>query len=204
MDNTKSKKNMEAKKSTDTGAKKSPDTNTKKAAKKKQEEVPQNVRLGDGVADAAKAAANRRGQDIAERAVDFVFDYIEEKAGDIPDAIKNLLKKPETRKEISTLWSKHLYEQGVIPKGYVGLSDDLILQNYKQDGYQMGLHVGYLNALADMADRNMPRDVIIEMYKGIGSKVGRRYIWESRELCDQLRGKIKDYLDTSESEETDD
>ena len=120
-----------------------------------------NVHLGDGVLDAAKADVNSRTKDLVKVAINTFFDYLEEKAKEFPEIIGQLRNSPETEQEIAALWSEHLFERGLVPKGYNGLPDNLLISNFRQDGYLSGLYVGYILAMMALVDNDAPQDVIL-------------------------------------------
>ena len=59
------------------------------------------------------------------------------------------------------MWSDDLYAQGLIPSGYTGLSDELLIHNAHQEGYQDGLFAGYALALTAMVDADVPKETIL-------------------------------------------
>ena len=162
-------------------AKKSPTQNT----------PPKDVRLGEGVADAAKAKANEKMQGIASMAVDMLFDYIEGKVKEIPDAIKHLLSDPKTKTEVAALWSEQLYAQGIIPKGYAGLPDKLLIHNFHQDGYLSGLYAGMAIAMMSLVDNNAPEELAIAVRDDMLQNM----------LCHSYEECREDFLDKYEGEE---
>ena len=152
---------------------------------------PKDVRLGEGVADAAKARANEKMQDIASMAVDMLFDYLKGKVKEIPDAIKNLLADPKTKNEVAALWSEHLYTQGVIPKGYAGLPDELLIHNFHQDGYLSGLYAGMAIAMMSLVDNGAPEELAIAVRDDMLPNM----------LCHSYEDCREDFLDKYEGEE---
>ena len=119
-----------------------------------------NAHFGDGVFDEAKAVVNNRGKGLIKVTIDTVFDYLEDKAEDLPKIIEQLRNNPETEREIAALWSDHLVEKGLVPKGYNGLPDNLLISNFNQEGYLAGLYIGYILAMMALADNNAPKDLI--------------------------------------------
>lgn len=120
-----------------------------------------NIRFGDGLLDEAKKAANNRAKGTIDILVDILFDYIDNKAKDLPQTIKQLFNNPNAKQEITTLWSEHLYKDGLVPQGYSGLPDNLLISNFHQTGYLDGLYVGYILAMMGLADNNVSQDKII-------------------------------------------
>lgn len=123
--------------------------------------MSENVRLGDGVVDEAKAEANNRIKELVKMSVNMFFDYLESQMKDLPDTIKRLRNNPELEQKVETLWSEQLFEEGLIPKGYSGLPDKLLIDNLHQTGYLDGLYVGYALAMMAMVDNNADEDLIL-------------------------------------------
>ena len=170
-------------------------SNTKKTGTKKNVSTannqPKDVRLGEGVIDVTKARANEKMQDIASMAVDMLFDYLKGKVKEIPDAIKNLLADPKTKKEVIALWSEQLYEQGVIPKEYTGLLDELLIHNFKQDGYMSGLYAGMAIAMMSLVDNGVPKELAIAVRDDMLSNM----------VCHTYEECMEDFIDRYEGEE---
>ena len=122
-----------------------------------------NVHFGDGVIDEAKADVNNRVKGLIKIAIDAVFDYLEGKVEELPEKIKQLRNSPETEREIAALWSGHLFEQGLVPKGYKGLPDDLLISNFHQEGYLDGLYIGYILAMMALAESDIPKEAILSV-----------------------------------------
>ena len=123
--------------------------------------MSENVRLGDGVVDEAKAEANNRIKELVKMSVNMFFDYLESQMKDLPDTIKRLRNNPELEQKVETLWSEQLFEEGLIPKGYSGLPDELLIENLHQTGYLDGLYVGYALAMMAMVDNNADENLIL-------------------------------------------
>jgi hypothetical protein len=120
-----------------------------------------NVDFGDGVLDEAKADVNNRAKGLVKIAIDVVFDYLESKVKDLPEIIKRLRNSPEIEQKTATLWSKHLFEEGLVPKGFNGLPDNLLISNFHQKGYLDGLYAGYVLAMMALADSGASKDIIL-------------------------------------------
>ena len=156
-----------------------------------QKTPPKDVRLGEGVADVAKAKANEKMQGIASDLVDMLFEYIEGKVKEIPDAIKNLLSDPKTKTEVVTLWSEQLYAQGIIPKGYAGLSDKMLIHNFHQDGYLSGPYAGMAIAMMSLVDNGAPEELAIAVRDDMLPNM----------LCHTYEDCREDFLDKYEGDE---
>ena len=123
--------------------------------------MSENVRLGDGVVDEAKAEANNRIKELVKMSVNMFFDYLESQMKDLPDTIKRLRNNPELEQKVETLWSEQLFEEGLVPKGYSGLPDKLLVANLHQDGYLGGMYVGYILAMMALVDNGASKDTIL-------------------------------------------
>lgn len=129
-----------------------------------------NVHLGDGVHNEAISEANRKMQILVKTVIDAFFDYLEGKAKELPellDKIPQIIEKirnnPEVVEQITTLWSEKLYEKGLIPVGYSGLPDELLIHNFHQDGYLEGMYVGYILSMMALVDNEVSKDLILSI-----------------------------------------
>ena len=120
-----------------------------------------NVKLGDGIRDAAKTDINDRMTIIVRVLIKMVFDYLDQKVEKLPETVKQLRDNPKTTQEIIKMWSNDLYAQGLIPSGYTGLPDELLIHNFHQEGYLDGLFAGYALALTAMVDADVPKETIL-------------------------------------------
>lgn len=123
--------------------------------------MSENVRLGDGVIDEAKAEINTRMQNLAKQTINMFFDYLGDHVNELPDAIKRLHSNQEIEQKVEELWSEQLFEEGLVPKGYSGLPDKLLVANLHQTGYLDGLYVGYILAMMALVDNGTPNDTIL-------------------------------------------
>ena len=123
--------------------------------------MSENVRLGDGIADEAKTEFNNRAGELVKVAINMVFDYLENHVNDLPDAVRRLRNNKEIEQKVEALWSEKLFEEGLVPKGYSGLSDKLLIDNLHQTGYLDGLYVGYALAMMAMVDNNADEELIL-------------------------------------------
>ncbi|NLK26799.1 MAG: hypothetical protein GX306_00425 [Clostridiales bacterium] len=105
-------------------------------------ENKKDVRLGDGVADNVKIAANQAAIDIAKELINVFTDFAKEIAKDAPGKISEWLNSKKTQNELVELWSNKLFQDGLIPKGYAGLPGELLIANFHQEGYLDGMYAG--------------------------------------------------------------
>lgn len=116
------------------------------------------VKLGDGVADGLKNEANQEILSIGKMLIGVLSKYVKDKVQNID--LEKLLSKKDTD-ELISLWSSQLTEKGVLPKGYAGLPDNLLIDNLHQDGYLEGIYVGYALAIMSLVDNNAPEELIL-------------------------------------------
>ena len=53
------------------------------------------------------------------------------------------------------------FKEGLVPKGYSGLPDKLLVANLHQDGYLNGMYVGYILAMMALVDNGASKDTIL-------------------------------------------
>jgi len=150
------------------------------------------VGLGDGVLDTAKTQANDRLGELAKIAINLVFDYLDEKVKNLPETIKRLRNDPETEKELISQWSEHLYENTLIPQSYKGLSDELLIHNFRQEGYLDGLFAGHVITMESLVDNNISSDMCVAITKSVlPNLIGHSYEdrGEYKEKYDELRNQ---------------
>lgn len=123
--------------------------------------MDKNTHLRDELLNEVKSDANDRLKGSAKILIDLIFDCLDSKIKNLPQAIKQLRNNPKFEKEIVALWSEHLYKDGLVPQGYSGLPDNLLISNFHQDGYLSGLYVGYILAMMGLADNNVSKDTIV-------------------------------------------
>lgn len=120
-----------------------------------------NIHLGDGVRDEVIADVNEQLKGIAKRTIEIFFSFLEEKVKVLPEKIKKLRNNPEIEKRMITMWSEYLFNKGLIPSGYRGLPDHLLISNFRQEGYIDGLYVGYILAMMALVDINASSDIVL-------------------------------------------
>ncbi|WP_251392765.1 hypothetical protein [Mediterraneibacter agrestimuris] len=154
-----------------------------------------NIHFGDGVLDEAKADVNSRTKGLIKIAIDTVFDYLEGKAKDIPETIEQLRNSPETEQRIAALWSEHLFEEDLVPKGYNGLTDNLLISNFHQEGYLDGLYVGYVLAMMALTDNDAPKDITLAARDYIRPNLIRCHYDEKDEIINQYQNEKYRWID---------
>ena len=118
------------------------------------------VKLGDELADGLKNEVNQELLNIGKQFIGILFKYIKEKVQDID--LETLLSKKD-KDELVSLWSSQLAEKELLPKGYAGLPDNLLIDNLHQDGYLDGLYTGYALAMMALVDNNASKELIISV-----------------------------------------
>ncbi len=145
------------------------------------------VRLGDGILDAAKTDINNRIEAVAKNLVSMFFDYLDQKVKDLPETIRQHKNNPETTQKIAKMWSEELFSHGLIPRGYAGLSDELLIHNFRQEGYLDGLYAGYALALTAMADKGVQEEIIIAVRDALRPNLFGHSYEERAEFIDLLK-----------------
>lgn len=115
----------------------------------------------DKMCNEAKTDISNRSTKLIKVVIDLVFDFLEEKIKDLPETIKQLRNNPETEQKIAALWSEYLCKEGLVPAGYNGLPDNLLISNLHQEGYLDGLYIGYILSMMALSENNVPNDIII-------------------------------------------
>lgn len=157
---------------------------------------PKDVHFGDGVLDAAKGTINERMQELISSLINCFFDYVESKGKNLPETIKSFLANPETKQEVANLWSYHLYEQGVIPRGYSGLPDELLIHNFHQDGYIDGMVAGYLITMMALAENGVEKKILLDSKKDILPRFLGKSYEDRKSLCDGLNEEMRKWAET--------
>lgn len=145
------------------------------------------VRLGDGVLEEAKSVVNARLTDLVGELLNVAFDKLKEKATELPSSIEKALSNPKTKQEIVAQYSERLAKEGLIPSGYVGLPDDLLIHNFHQEGYIDGLFVGYKLALKAMVDGNVPEEMVLTVRDSLRPFLVGQLYEDRKKLLDMCR-----------------
>ena len=92
--------------------------------------------------------------------------------------------------EIEKLWSEYLFEEGIVSKGYGGLSDKLLVSNFKQDGYLTGIYVGYVMAMMALADNGATKEMICTVRDYMRPNLIGNHYDNSNEFIDRYKESI--------------
>ena len=134
------------------------------------------VHLGDGVLDEAKTDINDRAKDI-------------------PEAIEQIRNNPKAEQEISALWSEHLFKEGLVPKGYNGLPDEILISNLHQTGYLDGMYVGYVLAMMALVDNDVSEDIILAIRDYIRPNLLGHHYNNRDEFISQYKSEKYNWID---------
>ncbi len=154
-----------------------------------------NVYFGDEMLDEAKADVNIRGKELVKIVIDAVFDYFEGKVKDLPETINQLRNSTEIEQKTAALWSEHLFEEGLVPKGYNGLPNNLLISNFHQEGYLAGLYAGYVLAMMALADNDAPKDIILAARDYIRPNLMRHRYDDRDEFIGQYKDEKYSWID---------
>ena len=141
----------------------------------------------DELFDEARKDITDRAKELVKSLIYVIFDYAERKVKDIPQVIEQIRNNPKVEQEITALWSEHLFKEGLVPKGYNGLSDDMLISNFHQEGYLSGLYIGYILAMMALVDNDISKDKIISIRDYIRPYLLRNYYKNSDEFVFQYK-----------------
>lgn len=150
------------------------------------------VRLGEGVADSLKHQTNHELTVFGTELIKKVFAFMQEKVENIDF---NQLFSKDDEAEILSSWSAQLVEKGLVPKGYLGLSDELLLENTKQEGYLAGLYAGYALALMSLADNNAPKDLLLAVRDDMRPNLMGHYCKDIDEFIGPFKSEKYEWID---------
>ena len=128
------------------------------------------------------------------------FEYIKDKIKDIPKEIEKLLSNADAQEEIVLLWSNQLCEKGLIPKGYNGLSDELLIANLHQTGYLDGLYAGYVLAMMALVDNDAEKELIISVRDDIRPNLIGHHYSERDEFYKRYKDETYSWVEAMERE----
>lgn len=161
------------------------------------------VKLGDGVADKIKDNINENMSETLTMLSNIAFNYLKDKIKDIPQGIERILSSDEAQKEILTLWSNQLCERGIIPNGYNGLPDELLIANFRQEGYLDGLYAGYALAMMALVDNNAEKELIISVRDDICPNLIGHHYNDRDEFYKRYKGETYSWIERAKKEITD-
>lgn len=155
------------------------------------EENKNQVHLGDNVSNEVKSVVNDELREILKDLVRVFSKKIKDKIPELPNQletkIKELADRSEVLDEIAVEWSKELYEKGLVPKGYSGLPDELLIANFHQDGYLEGLYAGYVIAMMSLVNNNAEENLIVSVRDDIRSNLFGHHYDNRNEFYDKYK-----------------
>lgn len=122
---------------------------------------------------------------------------MEDKIKDLPNSIKRLRNNPEIEQRVAALWSKQLFEEGLVPKTYSGLSDKLLVSNLRQEGYVDGMYIGYVLAMMALVDNNIAEDKILAVRDYIRPNLIRHHFDDRDEFIAQYENERYSWVEKS-------
>ncbi len=147
------------------------------------------VRLGDGIANNVKTMANEAMTDITKDLIGIFTEFAKEKIKEAPDKMYGWLNSKNTQDELVALWSSKLAQEGLVPKGYAGLSEKLLIANMHQDGYMAGLYVGYILAMMGLVDNVTDEELILSVRDYIRPNLIGHHYDDKEQFCSKYRDK---------------
>ena len=85
----------------------------------------------------------------------------------------------------------------LIPKGYKGLPDNLLISNFRQEGYSDGLYVGYALAMMALADNNVSKDIIFSARDYIRPNLIGHHYNDQDEFISQYKSEKYSWIDSA-------
>lgn len=163
------------------------------------------VHFGENVANEVKSVVNDEMKDILKIVVKAFSKKIKDKIPELPDKIEEKIKemasKPDIVDEIAVEWSKELHERGLIPKGYNGLPDELLIANFRQEGYLDGLYAGYALAMMALVDNNAEKELIISVRDDIRPNLIGHHYNDRDEFYKRYKGETYSWVETIEKKQ---
>ena len=156
------------------------------------------VKLGDGVADGLKSEANQELLNIGKILIGTLSKYVKDKVQNID--LEKLLSKKDTDKLIS-LWSSQLSEKGLLPQGYAGLPDNLLIDNLHQEGYLAGLYTGYALALMSLVDNNASRELILSVSDDVRPNLMGHHYNDREKLHLRYKDEVYSWVEKSRKDD---
>ncbi|MBU9725515.1 hypothetical protein [Diplocloster modestus] len=158
------------------------------------------VHLGENVADDVKLAVNEEMKAIMKMVITTFSQSLKAKIPELPEKIekkiKEIVDKPETVDEIAEVWSRELYKKGLVPKGYNGLPDELLIANFHQDGYLDGLYAGYVLAMMALVDNEAEKELILSVRDDIRPNLVGHHYDNRDEFYKRFKGETYSWIES--------
>lgn len=155
------------------------------------------VRLGDGVKDKVIDNINENVSDVFDLLLNSFFSYVKDKIPSAVQSIEKIFSNPEMKKDITTLWSKQLFEKGIIPKGYNGLPEELLIANLHQDGYLEGLFSGYVLSMMALVDNGAENELILSVRASVRPDLIGHHYDDREELYKKYNEETYNWIESS-------
>lgn len=153
------------------------------------------VKLGDGVVDDIKLTANQETSEIGKMLVKVFSDFLKKKIQGIN--FDELFSK-RNQEELVKLWSVQLAENGLIAKGYGGLSEELLIDNLHQDGYLDGMYVGYVLSMMALVDNEASKELILSVRDSVRPNLFGNHYNDKDELISNFKDEKYSWINSSE------
>lgn len=157
------------------------------------------VRVGDGVADDLKRNVNQELSDMGKLLIGVISKFAKEKIQGIN--LDELFSK-KNEDDLLNLWSNQLAEKGLIPKGYVGLPEELLIDNLHQTGYLEGMYVGYVVAMMSLVDNNAPKELILSVRDDIRPNLIGHHYNDREEFYEHYKKEKYSWINSSSKKDT--
>lgn len=162
------------------------------------------VHLGESVANDVKLAINDEIKEILKILVKSFSQKIKNKIPELPDKIemkiKEMADKTDIVNEIVAELSQELYRKGLVPKGYSGLPDELLIANFHQDGYLSGLYTGYVLAMMSLVDNKADSELILSVRNALRPNLIGHHYDDRDEFYKKYKGETYSWVETLKRE----
>ncbi|MGO5086117.1 hypothetical protein ACTQ3U_02240 [Oscillospiraceae bacterium LCP25S3_F9] len=152
----------------------------------------------------AKLVAKDEIKDIVSLLIKVFSQKIKDKIPELPDKIemkiKEMTDKPEIVDEIVAEWSQELYKKGLVPKGYSGLTDELLIANFHQDGYLDGLYAGYVLAMMSLVDNKADEELILSVRDDIRPNLIGHHYNDRGEFYEKYKNETYSWIESTDKE----
>ncbi len=155
------------------------------------------VKLGEGVANDIKLAANQECSEIGKEFIKVISDFFKDKIRDIN--FNDLFSKKNQEKLIES-WSIQLAKKGLIAEGYGGLPEKMLIDNLHQDGYLDGLYAGYILAMMSLVDNEAEKELILSVRDDIRSNLMGHHYNNRDEFYDLYKSEKYNWIETTKRE----
>ena len=160
-------------------------------------EYKDGVRLGDGIVDDLKLTANQELSDMGKMLIGVISKFAKEKIQGIN--LDELFSK-KNEEDLLNLWSIQLVQKGLIPQGYSGLPENLLIDNLHQTGYLDGIYAGYILAMMSLVDNEAPENLILSVRDDIRPKLIGHHYNNRGEFSEQYKSEKYSWIEQASKE----